>query len=281
MKSSKEVEWQPKNYDGSFHGQVSVRDALAHSMNAATARLAQSVGLDKISRFITRFGFDVKAYPSLSLGSFEVSPWQLIEGYTAFANGGKKAQLTAIRQIDSNQRVIYRHRKPLENPVIHPETAFLITDMLNSAVTYGTGAGIRRWGLTNGFAGKTGTTNDARDAWFVGYSSGIICLVWVGYDDNTPVGLNGAQAALPIWAAFMKVAVPKATAELAAKPDSIAPRMIDPLTGKLASPLCAESRTEFFVRGTEPNEICTETDHMLVQEGQDYEYFVPSSVSGD
>ena len=193
-------------------------------------------------------------------------------------------QETAIDSDPSNRKQptgILQARKPLENPVIHPETAFLITDMLNSAVTYGTGAGIRRWGLTNGFAGKTGTTNDARDAWFVGYSSGIICLVWVGYDDNTPVGLNGAQAALPIWAAFMKVAVPKATAELAAKPDSISPRMIDPLTGKLASPLCAESRTEFFVRGTEPNEICTETDHMLVQEGQDYEYFVPSSVSGD
>ncbi|HEY4492952.1 MAG TPA: penicillin-binding transpeptidase domain-containing protein, partial [Acidobacteriota bacterium] len=256
------VVWQPKNYDGEYHGVVPMRTALAKSMNVATAKLAQNVGLQKVADVAKRFGFpNVMAYPSLALGTFEVNPWQLIEAFSVFANGGRKTALQSIEKVIDPSGKLKGIGEVESEEVIHSETAYLITDMLKTTMNSGTAASSRRLGFARPAAGKTGTTNDFRDAWFVGYTPNLMCLVWTGYDDNTPFWMNGAQAALPIWVRFMR----KATATLPAvdfqPPGGIVPRLIDPTTGKLASEYCFEKVTELFIQGSEPTQQCTEYDH--------------------
>jgi membrane peptidoglycan carboxypeptidase len=135
--------------------------------------------------------------------------------------------------------------------------------MLKTVMRSGTGASIRQWGLHPVVAGKTGTTNDQKDAWFVGYTPDFICLVWVGYDDNTPVGMTGGQAALPIWARFMKRIESRLPVRDFPRPAGIVEKMIDPYTGKLASDSCTNGVRELFIKGTEPLRECSESDHYL------------------
>jgi penicillin-binding protein 1B len=259
--------WQPRNYDGRYHGVVSLRDALAKSMNIATARLAEEVGLGRIATLSRDLGFqNIQPYPSLALGAFEVSPWQLIQAYAVLANGGKRLELSTIKKMTDSQGAVLMQDHPQSENVLHPETAYIITDMLKSVITSGTGISVRRWGLPKGIAGKTGTTNNFRDAWFIGYTPDLITLVWTGYDDNTSLKMNGAQAALPIWADFMK----KVTKNLPAKdfsvPSGIVKRLIDPATGKLASETCTNTVEEIFIQGTEPLEICNDYYHSMLPE---------------
>ncbi len=262
--------WQPKNYDGRYHGIVSMRNALANSMNIATARLAEEVGLGRIAALSSDLGFQhIQPYPSLALGAFEVSPWQLIQAYTVLANGGKKLELSTIKKMTDSQGAVLVQNHPRSARVLHSQTAYIITDMLKSVITSGTGASVRRWGLSQGIAGKTGTTNNYKDAWFVGYTPDLICLVWVGYDDNTSLNMNGAQAALPIWADFMKKAIKNLPVRDFSIPSGIVKQLIDPTTGKLASELCTNTVEEVFIEGTEPLEACNDYYHSLPAE-----YFV-------
>ncbi len=256
--------WQPQNYDGSYNGTVTLRRALAQSMNIATARLAQEVGLDKIVRLSKNIGFqNVMPYPSVSLGAFEVSPWQMVKAYTVFANGGVETELNSIKKIVNSKGDTVQESKTRSRRVLHPETAYLITTMLKSVMTEGTGASIRRWNLNQVVAGKTGTTNDYKDAWFIGYTPDLICLVWTGYDDNTPLRMTGAQAALPIWARFMKSIHGKMQSGEFETPQGLVTREIDSYTGKLASDHCAHVITEVFVEGTEPQETCNDYLHSM------------------
>jgi penicillin-binding protein 1B len=259
--------WEPENYNEAYHGMVTAREALARSMNIATARLAQDFGLEKIAKLSQQLGLeDAKPYPSLSLGAFEVTPWELISAYTIFPNNGTKVEVNAVRAItDANGKQVYEAQVEKKS-VMHEQTAYLVTDMLKSVVQFGTGAGIRKYGLTGAIAGKTGTSNDKRDAWFVGFTPQLMCLVWVGYDDNTPMGLLGGEAALPIWASFMKRALPANSEVDFKKPPETVERMIDPTTGKLASSYCYYSVREIFIAGTEPKEVCTYEDHELPPE---------------
>lgn len=254
--------WQPKNYDGRYHGIVTLRAALANSMNIATARLAEEVGIEKIASLSRMLGFqNIQPYPSLALGAFEASPWQLIQAYTAFANGGNELELSAIRKITDSDGGEVSQIHPGSTAVLHPQTAYIITDMLKSVISSGTGVSLRRWGFTQAMAGKTGTTNDFRDAWFVGYTPDLVCLVWVGYDDNTSLNMTGAQAALPIWAEFMKKAIKHLPVRAFDIPTGIVTRMIDPTTGKLAGDTCIRRVREVFVQGAEPLEECNDFDH--------------------
>lgn len=258
------ADWQPRNYDGRSHGIVSLRSALANSMNIATARLAEEVGLEKIASLSRTLGFQhIQPYPSLALGAFEASPWQLIQAYTALANGGNRVELSTVKKITDSQGKTLVQDHPRSKMVLHPQTAYIVTDMLRSVISSGTGVSVRRWGFTQAMAGKTGTTNDFRDSWFVGYTPDLITLVWVGYDDNTSLKMNGAQAALPIWAAFMKKAIKTSPIRDFVAPSGIETRMIDPTTGKLASDTCPNRVKELFIQGTEPQENCSDYYHSL------------------
>ena len=262
--------WQPQNYNGSYNGVVSLRTALAKSMNIATAKLAYDVGFYKIYHLARKMGFNsVKPYPSIALGAFEVTPFQLVQAYTAFANGGKRVELQAISHVSNSTGDLGREREMQQTTVIHEQTAYLITDMLKTVMRSGTGASIRQWGLPQVIAGKTGTTNDQKDAWFVGYTPDFICLVWVGYDNNTPIGMTGAQAALPIWAKFMKQVQNQIPVRDFPRPRGIVEKQIDPYTGKLASYSCTYAVSELFIQGTEPLSQCSDADHYLP-----IEYFV-------
>lgn len=249
--------WEPQNYDGQFHGPVTLRTALSQSMNVATARLAVSVGLEKIAALGKNMGFEnIQPYPSMALGAFEVSPWDVARAYTVFANGGVKAELQTIRQVsDAQGKTLSKGETQMER-VLHPQTAFIITDMLRSVLANGTASAARQYGFTGIAAGKTGTTDDFRDSWFVGYTPDLLCVVWVGYDDNTPIGLTGAQGALPIWARFMKSATALMQQREFPVPSGIVATRIDPTTGQLATEWCPETSTEIFIAGTEPKEYC-------------------------
>ena len=206
-----------------------------------------------------KVGFeDITSYPSMALGAFEVSPWHVARAYSVFANGGTKIELRTIREMRDEKGKLLANEKPGGNRVIHPQTAFLITDLMKSVISEGTASSMRSLGFTRPVAGKTGTTNDFRDAWFAGYTPDLLCVVWVGYDDNTPLKMTGAEAALPIWADFMK----KATAKMPVKdftvPAGIVDAMIDPTTGSLATTACPATEKEYFIQGTEPTSLCTE-----------------------
>jgi len=249
--------WEPKNYDGTYHGVVSLRMALAQSMNVATAKLAQQVGLQQIAALGRQLGFgDVKPYPSLALGAFEVSPWQVATAYTVFANGGVKTELRTVKKVtDADGKTLERSQIEVRK-VLHPQTAYIITDMLTTVLSAGTGSAVKKWGFTRPAAGKTGTTDEYRDAWFVGYTPNLLCVVWTGYDDNTPIKMTGAQAAVPIWVRFMKKATENLPAEEFSSPQGVVVRMIDPSSGQLATQDCPSAVPELFIEGTEPVETC-------------------------
>jgi penicillin-binding protein 1B len=254
-------EWEPKNYDGYYHGEVTLRTALAHSLNVPTAKLASQLGWKNILDVAQEFGFtNIKPYPSLALGAFEASPWQMAEAYTVFANQGLKTDLSMIKSVNDSKGDALQKNKIESNRILHPQTAFLITDMLESAMLYGTAASSQRSGFTRPAAGKTGTTDDYRDAWFAGYTPQLLCIVWVGYDDNTSIDMNGAQAALPIWLDFMKKAMARYPEENFQVPDGIVLRRIDPTNGQLATDGCPVTINEIFIKGTEPQEYCDEHD---------------------
>lgn len=236
-------------------------------MNLATVQLSEEVGISKVVAMARAFGFqDVKPYPSLPLGTMEVSPWQLIQAYTAFVHNGARVDLSAVTDVTNEKGNLLMKTEPKQQQVLHPQSAYLVTDMLKTVVTSGTGASMKRLGFTRPAAGKTGTTDDFRDAWFIGFTPNLMTLVWVGYDDNTSVQMNGAQAALPIWVDFMKKAEANAPAKDFEKPNGIVTKLIDPTTGKLATESCPEAVEEIFIQGTEPVESCSELYHSMSPE---------------
>jgi penicillin-binding protein 1B len=200
----------------------------------------------------------VKPYPAVALGAFEATPMQMATAYNVLANGGLKIEpLTVVQVTNENGQTLEQHRAAQPVQVVHQESAFLVTNMLRSVINEGTAAAARGMGFSADAAGKTGTTNDLRDAWFAGYTPDLLCVVWVGYDDNTPINLSGARAALPIWVEFMKGAlagVKSASFEVPA--EDIVFIDIDKETGLLATPGCPKVISEAFVAGTEPQERC-------------------------
>ena len=182
----------------------------------------------------------------------------MASAYNVIANGGLKVEpVTILRVADEKSAVLEQHQSPPPERVLHEESAYLVTDMLKSVMREGTAAGAAGMGFTAEAAGKTGTTNDYRDAWFAGFTPDLLCVVWVGFDDNTPVGLSGTRAALPIWVDFMKAALAgRPPTEFPPPPEGIVFVEIDRDTGLLARPSCPRTRSEVFVAGTEPREPC-------------------------
>jgi penicillin-binding protein 1B len=254
-------EYIPTNYEDDYKGMVTLRRALALSLNNATVKVAEMVGYDKVADLWSKklgIGAPIQPYPAVALGSFEATPFEMAIAYNVLANGGLKVEpVTILRVAGERDRMIEQHRAPVPQRVIHEESAFLVRDMLRSVLNEGTAAGARGMGFSADAAGKTGTTNDYRDAWFCGFSPDLLAVVWVGFDDNTPVGLSGTRAALPIWVDFMKAGLGgRKASRFAPPPEDVVYVEIDRDTGLLATPSCPRTRAEAFVAGTEPREPC-------------------------
>jgi len=201
-------DWQPSNYRNEYFGAVTFRRALENSLNSATSRVAQDVGIRRVRDIAHRLGIQssLPAVPSLALGAAEVTPLEVAVAYSTLANGGVRPRTLAVRNvIDQNTKVLEK-RDVRSEQVISPQLASMMNDLLKGVLDRGTGAMARRWGFTRPAAGKTGTTNDYKDAWFVGYTADLLAVVWVGFDGPSKLNLSGAEAALPIWTDFMKSA---------------------------------------------------------------------------
>ena len=259
--------WSPRNYEERYEGQVRVRQALEQSLNAATVRLAQAVGLGVVVETARTLGVtgDLAPVPAAALGAFEVTPLDLARAYLPFANGGLRHAATstirAVRDADDTVEVA-----SVEEPVrvMQPAEAYLMTSLLQGVVDSGTAVSARALGLTAQVAGKTGTTNDARDAWFVGYTPTLLALVWVGFDNNDAHGMSGAQAAVPIWTDFMRQALDAYPAPAFAVPEGVTVATIDTTNGRIANRFCPVTAREVFLAGTEP-EPCTDHGGMTDQ----------------
>ncbi len=251
--------WSPRNYEDRYEGRVTVRRALEKSLNAATIRVAQTVGWSTIIQRAQALGIqsELKPVPALALGAFEVTPLELARAYLVMSNGGLLFETTAVDRVVDRKGQPWAVTDPNGVRVLAPAEAYLMTSLLEGAVNSGTGTPVRVAGLTGSLAGKTGTTNDGRDAWFVGYSSNLLALVWVGFDGGDAHGLSGAQAALPIWGDFMKRATDAYPGTPFTVPAGVSIVNIDTSTGKRATSYCPTVAPETFLAGTEP-EACDE-----------------------
>jgi penicillin-binding protein 1B len=251
-------EWTPRNYDGEYDGLISFRRALALSRNIATIKVAEQVGFEQVAALWrkARIGkATLQGYPSIALGVFELTPMEVASAYSAFVNGGVIKPLRGIARVLSGEDSLTPSHA--DGPRLAREsTTFLVTNMMRSVLNEGTGASARGAGFALDAAGKSGTTNDLRDAWFVGFTPELLAVVWVGFDENTPLGLSGTQAALPIWTEFMKKALAGHGNVTFEAPEGISFVEIDRDTGRLALPTCPRVTTEAFLAGTEPLEVC-------------------------
>lgn len=250
-------EYTPANYQNEYDGPVTLRRALARSRNIVAIKVAEVVGYDEVARFWRKVAPEstARAYPSIALGVFEATPFEIATAYTLFQNGG------AVRPLRAVSRLVIDEQAPALSAsaarrVARPDTTFLVTNMMRSVMNEGTGAGSRANGFGHNAAGKSGTTNDLRDAWFAGFTPELLTVVWVGFDDNQPIGLGGAQAALPIWTAFMKRALAGRPSSGFREPEGITHATIDAETGLLATAGCPKAIDETFLTGTEPGFFC-------------------------
>ena len=252
-------EYTPNNYGQEFHGVVTLREALVRSLNIATVKVAQEVGYERIVQCAKRMGLtsDINPTPSLALGSYESTPLEMAKGYTAFANYGTRCEPVFLKRVVTRRGALVQENPLRRKNVLDPRVAYLVTNILEDVITRGTGAGVRARGFQAPAAGKTGTSHDG---WFAGYTTNLLCVVWVGFDDNRELPLTGAYSAGPIWGEFMKKAMllpAFSNAQAFERPEGVVAVAIDPGSNMLARPECPEMRTEVFIAGTEPTEACT------------------------
>ena len=250
--------WAPENYEGEYDGPITFRRALAHSRNLGTIHVAEAAGYDRVAALWKRLGIGTppKPYPSIALGVFEATPLEIATAYTLFPNGGELRPIKNILTISKGGQDATKKDADAPRRISRPETTFLVTNMMRSVINEGTAAGARGLGFSHDAAGKTGTTNDLRDAWFVGFTPELLTVVWVGFDDNQTVGLSGSRAALPIWTQFMKAALAGLPNVPFEAPEGMSFVDIDPDTGKIAAPACPRVIREAFLAGTEPYQTC-------------------------
>ncbi len=252
--------YEPSNYHQASYGSVSIRQALARSMNIPTVKLAQSVGYGTVAQLakLAGMGTTVRATPSAALGSYEVTPIEAAGAYTVFANRGQWSKPYWIQSIRDAAGQQLFDGKPVHKYVLDSRVNYLMVNMMEEVVRSGTGAGIRSRGFSLPAAGKTGTSD--HDGWFAGFTTKLVCVVWVGFDDNAELVLDGAQTALPIWTEFMKRAHNHRDYRGVSyfnAPDGIVTVNIDPASGQLATDACPTPRSEVFITGSQPLETCS------------------------
>jgi penicillin-binding protein 1B len=253
------AEYKPTNYHGGFSNRdVTLREALARSLNIPAVEMAMRVGLSSVADLAEECGLKRPAsYPSMALGASEVTPLEIAGAYSAFANEGLALRPVPVRTVtESRENGRQQRRSASGARVFSPQVAYMMTNLMQTVVDAGTASKLRAMGLDGAIAGKTGTSNDG---WFVGYTPGLICAVWVGFDDNHDLKLKSSDSALLVWADFMKQATelcPRFGGDEFARPGGIVTVEIDPDTGYLATPECASRRSEIFIAGTEPFGSC-------------------------
>ncbi len=250
--------YSPSNFRDQFHGTVTVRAALAESLNIPAVKVAELAGYDAVANLARGAGLDVpaSATPAMALGAYETTPLDIAGAYTLFARQGIEIKPNWIARIRDRSGAVVFDIHPEEHKVLDPRVAYLITNLMEEVLRTGTGAGVRAQGFTLPAAGKTGTS---RDGWFAGFTSKLLCVVWVGYDDNRELNLEGAKSALPIWTEFMKRAhgYPEySDAHEFVEPAGMVHASIDPQSGQLATELCPNVRSEVFIAGTTPTQPC-------------------------
>jgi len=251
-------DYTPDNYGEEFYGPITVHDALIHSLNVATVKVAEMIGYQRVVDVARQMGLgnNIMATPAVALGAYEMTPIDVAAGYTAFANNGIRAEPIFIRNVIAADGSSEESSNPTTRPALDPRVAYITTSVMEDVINHGTGYPVRALGFDAPAAGKTGTS---RDGWFAGYTSNLLCVVWVGFDDNRDLGLAGGQAAAPIWGEFMKRAVtlPKyRNTQDFQPPPGVTEVTIDPQSGQLAMPTCPKTANEYFIAGSEPTQYC-------------------------
>ncbi|HEX5066751.1 MAG TPA: PBP1A family penicillin-binding protein [Myxococcota bacterium] len=250
--------WRPANHDRQFHGEVGVRDALEQSYNVATARLAERVGIGRVADVARRLGVEssLPKVPSLALGTAELTPVEMARAYATLASGGVRPTTQTVEDVvDGGGNVMEKRRLRFER-VLDAGTAFLATSLLEGVADRGTARTLRAGGLRGPVAAKTGTTDEERDLWFVGYTPDLVAVVWVGFDTPRGLGIPSSVGALPIWRSFIEGVTGGVVRGAFPKPPVIEAAAVEPATGALALNGCPESREEFFLAGTLPTAVC-------------------------
>jgi penicillin-binding protein 1B len=252
--------YEPRNYKEEYHGDVTLRYALALSLNNATVKLAEEVGYDKVADLAKSAGISsVKATPAMALGAYDATPVDMTAAYTSFANGGVRLSPIFVNSVRNSKGDVVMNFGTTKTQVLDPRIAAVMTNMLEGVMNFGTAAAVRTRGFSAPAAGKTGTSHDG---WFAGYTSNLLCIVWVGYDDYSDIRLSGAQTAAPIWADFMKKAVtlPQYSgAKAFSQPEGVVDVQLDKITNRLATPSCPDDYTIAFIAGTEPHDTCDQS----------------------
>lgn len=252
--------WKPNNFSKRFAGEITLRRALNKSINVAAVRLLLSLGPVSAISYAHRLGVksSLQSVYSLALGTSEVNLLELTDAYATLAAGGVRAEPLFVKQVIDRNGKILEENSVFREEALSPQTAYMITNMLESVVNEGTGVGARLMGFNEPVAGKTGTTDDYTDGWFVGYTPELAVGVWTGFDTKRTMGpsMTGARTSLPLWTDIMKAYHPPGTGQPFAIPEGIVYRVICEDSGALSAPKCTRVRREVFVDGTEPRGYC-------------------------
>jgi penicillin-binding protein 1B len=251
-------EYTPNNYGEKFMGRVTTRDALTNSLNVATVKVAELIGYGRVVQVARQMGLgtNILPTPAVALGAYEMTPIEVAAGYTTFANIGTRTEPQFLRSVVNANGAPLEKFSPQMHMALDPRVAYLVDSLLKDVLNRGTGAGVRARGFTLPAAGKTGTS---RDGWFAGFTSNLLCVIWIGFDDNRDLGLPGGAVAAPIWADFMNRATELAAyrdVKDFAMPDGVQSVLIDPDTLQLATPNCPTTREEVYVAGSAPTQFC-------------------------
>ena len=257
--------WSPRNFDDQFLGRVSLREALVGSRNVPTVRLAQEVGPARVASLAHDAGIDedFRRDPMIALGITPVTPIEMTAAFTALAAGGERVAPRFVTRVETADGDVLWEPDPERERVVDEGVAYLITDMLRDAVDAGTANSVRDAGFRGPAAGKTGTTNDAADAWYVGYTPSLVGTVWIGFDQRRPIAsrASGGRAAAPVWGRLMRRApVDEDSPDAWERPDNVIERALDPESGRPIEPGCEprgrKLRTELFLEDTDIDEVC-------------------------
>jgi penicillin-binding protein 1B len=251
-------EYTPNNYGERFMGQVTVRQALTNSLNVATVKVAEMVGYGRVVQIARQMGLssNIKPTPAVALGAYELTPVDVAGAYTAFATMGTRADPMYVKSVSGANGNVLEKNSPTNKLVLDPRVAYLVDSILVDVINKGTGAQVRAKGFTLPAAGKTGTS---RDGWFAGFTNNLVVVIWIGFDDNHDLGLQGGTTAAPMWADFMI----KATAlpgyrdvKTFEKPEGVDTITIDSDTLQVATPSCPVTREDVYIAGSQPTQLC-------------------------
>ncbi|MCU1244734.1 MAG: family penicillin-binding protein, partial [Acidobacteria bacterium] len=254
-------DWSPGNYEDAYHGTVTVREALEQSLNSASVRIGLACGLDPIIKTAHTLGVteELEANPAIILGAVGIPPIQMADAYATLARSGSRVPLRTVRFVTDDRNKVVSAGDAVQPVQVFPaRDVFLVTNMMKGVVDRGTAFGARRAGFKKIAAGKTGTTNDKRDAWFIGFTPQTLALTWVGFDDNSPIGISGGEGAVPIWTRYMLWATAGQPDTDFSMPAGIVFAAMDESSGGLGTPQCPPKLVvnQAFKDGTAPTAPC-------------------------